>query len=120
MRDAEAQATKTAMRAHRSHRIVERESVPGPRSGCIAEAAANPAARNSPIGVAITNPLFGSFTMASGVASACNARNPALARSAIDTRNSRASSRRVAASLIAIPSTVSMKATLRTSQKWEG
>jgi hypothetical protein len=108
------------MRTHRIQRLADRDSVPGPRSGCIAEAAANPAARNSPIGVAITKPLFGSWTRTSGVARACKARNPALASSANETRNRRTSSRRVAASLIAMPSTVSTNATLRTSQKWEG
>ena len=75
-------------------------------------------ARNSPIGVAITNPLLGSSIRTSGVARAWSARNPALARRTRETRKSRPSSRREAASPIAKPSTALITATPSTRRKW--
>jgi hypothetical protein len=58
--DADAQATRTPISAHRIQRLADRDSWRGPSSGCTAEAAANIEARKSPTGVAITKPLFGS------------------------------------------------------------
>ena len=54
------------------------------------------------------------------MASACSPRNPALASSASETRNSRASPRWLAASLVSRPSTMFTRATLSTSQKCDG
>ena len=97
--------------------VMEGPTVP---SRCHADAAANPAASTSPTGVAIWNPAFGPSNRTAGVASAWSARNPALERSASETRNSRASPRWPAASLVSTPSTTFTTATTNTSQKCDG
>ncbi len=89
-------------------------------SNSSADAAAKSDARSRPTGVAITNPAFGESTSTSGVASACRARKPAAVRNASETRKSRASARRLAASPVDTASTTLMSAAARTSQKCEG
>jgi len=84
------------------------------------EAAAKPAPSRSPIGVAITKPLFGDSRRTPGVASACRPRKPALARKVSETRKSRASARRRAASLVTTARTTLVSAAVSTSQKWAG
>ena len=81
------------------------------------ETAARIEARNNPIGVAITKPVFFPSSSTPGVASACRARKPALVRNASPTKNTRASPRRLAASLITSPSSAETSATEKTNQK---
>ena len=83
----------------------------------IDDQAANTAAIRSPTGVAITNPAFFPSSRTPGVASACSPRKPALERKAIDTRKSRASERREAASFVSAPSATLTSEIERTSQK---
>ena len=117
--DAIAHATISTNSPARSQRSARIDGPSWP-ARCHADAAANPAARTSPIGVAIWNPAFGPSSRTPGVASACSPRKPALASSASETRNSLASPRWLAASLVSSPSTMFTSATPSTSQKWEG
>ncbi len=66
-----------------------------PRSAL--EAAANTDATANPMGVAMMKPAFGAASNTPGVTSAWRARNPAAARKARETRNTRASPLRRAA-----------------------
>jgi hypothetical protein len=103
----------------RIHRIVLRLSARR-RSAITAEADASSDASNKPTGVAMVNPWLGPASRTPGVASACRARKPALASSAKETRNSRASSRVAAASLVITASITLTTATASTSQKCAG
>jgi len=55
---------------------------------------------NSPIGVAMTNPLFEPARRTPGVASACRPRNPAAEKNASEIRTRRASRWRPATTLV--------------------
>jgi hypothetical protein len=82
------------------------------------ESAAKQPPRKSPTGVATTNPVFLPASSTPGVASACSARKPLLARKTSETRKTRASPRLRATSLMARPSTALTTAMPKTSQKW--
>ena len=85
-----------------------------------AESAASAPASTSPTGVAITKPRFGLSSRTPGVASACRARKPEAARNESETRWTRRSPRRRAATPVAYASTAFSPAVTRTSQKWDG
>ena len=95
-----------------------RRTIAGPTRGVTnAEAIAGMLASARPIGVARTNPEFGTSTRTVGVPSACNPRKPAATRNDIETRNSRASPCRRASLPALIASAQLMTAVPSTSQK---
>jgi hypothetical protein len=81
------------------------------------DSAANSPARRRPIGDAIWKPAFLPATRTPGVASACRTRNPALDRKASETRKTRASRRRDAASPMRNPRAKVTTPVSTTSQK---
>jgi hypothetical protein len=83
----------------------------------LANQAAKREARKRPTGVAMVKPAFRLSSRTPGVASAWSPRNPALVRKASETRKSRASDRREAASLVSAPIATLTSEMERTSQK---